>query len=168
MISTRTCLTHALKGLGCLCAAFLATAAAAEDCTQWDVPAGYSLDQDNGYKVELLNGLSGKAQYWPSTTRSPIVNGDVFDGVVSTKKISFKIHWQNGAVGAYDGDITRKGYVRGTTRDQSGASAGFVGRILKCAASAPPPQDSSPLRPKRGPFTTRQPDVIRRPDGGVR
>jgi hypothetical protein len=153
--------------LGCLCGAFLATAAAADESTQWNVPPGYSLDQGNGYKVQLLNGLSGKAQYWPTTTRSPIVNGDVFDGLVTAKKISFKIHWQNGAVGAYDGDVTRNGHVRGTTRDQNtGASTDFVGRILKCAAS--PPQAPGELHPKRGPFTTRQPDVIRRPDGGVR
>jgi hypothetical protein len=153
-----------------LCGASFPLAAVAEDCTRWNVPAGYTLNQDNGYRVKLLNGLSGRAQYWPASTRSPVVNGDVFGGLVSGSKLSFKVNWQNGASGSYDGDITRNGYVRGVTRDQkTGAAAGFVGAILKCAAmTPPPPQQSSGSQKPRPPIITRQPDVIRKPDGDVR
>jgi hypothetical protein len=162
-------LTHVHASLSLLCGALIASSAAAGDCAQWNVPAGYSLDQNNGYKVKLLGGLGGQAQYWPATTRTPIVNGDVFDGLITAKKISFKIRWQNGAVGAYDGDVNANGFVRGVTRDQSGGSAGFVGQKLKCAAAPPPPpQDTTPLKPKHGPFTTQQPDVISKPEGEAR
>lgn len=161
---------HALVTLCFLCGASVSFAAAAEDCARWNVPAGYMLNQDNGYKVKLVSGLSGRAQYWPASTRSPIVNGDVFGGVVSGTKLSFKVNWQNGASGSYDGDITRNGYVRGVTRDQkTGAAAGFVGAILKCAATTPPPpSQSSGSQKPRPPIITRQPDVIRKPDGDVR
>ncbi len=146
-----------------LLALVLPASPAEAGCT---VPPGYSLDQTNGYKVRLLTGLSGKAQYWPSSTRTPIVTGDVFDGVLSQTKISFRIHWQNGAVGIYDGDVTG-GYVKGITRDQrTGASAGFVGGILTCA-SPPPPQPSG-LQTPHPPIITRQPDVIRKPGGIVK
>lgn len=163
-------LTYALASLTFLCGASFSLTAAAEDCAQWNVPAGYTLNQDNGYKVKLVNGLSGRAQYWPATTRSPIVNGDVFGGVVSGSKLSFKVNWQNGASGSYDGDITRNGYVRGVTRDEkTGAAAGFVGAILKCAATTPPPPPQSwGSQKSRPPIIVRQPDVIRKPDGDVR
>jgi len=153
-----------------LCFGPLALASAAEaGCAQWNVPAGYTLNQDNGYKVKLVNGLSGKAQYWPVTTRTPIVNGDVFGGLITAKKISFKVHWQNGATGSYDGDVAGAGHVQGTTRDQkTGASAGFVGGILKCAAAPPPPAQSSGAKKPPSAIITRQPDVIRKPDGDVR
>jgi hypothetical protein len=145
------------------------TSAARADCAQWNVPAGYSLNQANGYRVKLLSGLSGNAQYWPVTTRSPIVNGDVFGGLITAKKISFKIHWQNGATGSYDGNVSTNGHVQGTTRDQrTGASAGFVGGTLKCAAAPPPPAQSSGAKKPRPAIITRQPDVIRKPDGDVR
>lgn len=114
-------------------------------CSTWNVPAGYTLNQNNGYKVKLLTGLSGKAQYWPATTRTPIVNGDVFAGLVTATKISFKIRWQNGAVGAYDGDVTPNGYVRGSSRDErSGDTTTFVGAILKCAAEESAGPQSKP------------------------
>lgn len=146
------------------------SSSAKADCAQWNVPAGYSLNQDNGYKVKLLSGLSGRAQYWPATTRSPVVNGDVFGGVVSGSKLSFKVHWQNGASGSYDGDITRNGHVRGVTRDQkTGAAAGFVGAILKCAATIPPsPPQSSGAKKSLPHIITRQPDAIRKTDGEPR
>ena len=159
-----------LLSLCFLCGASFSFATAAEDCARWNVPAGYTLNQDNGYKVKLVNGLNGRAQYWPATTRSPIVNGDVFDGVVSGIKLSFKVNWQNGASGSYDGDITRNEYVRGVTRDQrTGAAAGFVGAILKCAVTTPPPpSQSSGSQKPRPPIITRQPDVIRKSDGEPR
>lgn len=133
---------------GLLLGAAATASAATAVCSQWQVPPGYSLNQTNGYKVQLVNGLSGRAQYRPSTSKGAWTSGDVFAGLLTASKIRFKIRWQNGALGAYDGDVSSNGHVRGVTRDQHGNSASFVGAILKCAATEPPPsKESSGIKP---------------------
>ena len=160
-------LTLLVAGLICFCVGNLSPAAAAEkECAQWTVPLPWiGLYQDNGFNVILTpeedqrHGIRGQASYSSGGDKTY----GLFEGHVTSKKIVFTVHWNNGSEGGYEGTISPQGYVEGFTYDKNaqGSNAGFkISDLLNCTKWVAPESPPSPPPQQQSSGPQPPPDVI--------
>ena len=106
-------------------------------CQKWEKD-GFSIFQGaTGFPLSFLNlsqsrttGLSGTAQYLDNNGRR--IHGAV-SGSIGADFFQITVHWENGAVGTYVGQIGPDGKTSGTTTDQERNPETFSGVApLKC------------------------------------
>ena len=71
-----------------------------------------------GYKLYLRRTSESWDPYkatFIGTAAQQHITGDVFDGLVLARYISFKVRWSNSQVGEYQGELSTDGVIRGNT-----------------------------------------------------
>jgi hypothetical protein len=140
-------------------------------CKEWKLNE-FTIKQTNGFFVwgfpRSLGGgrFEGGIRYYPAKEDEPdkpdglsAVEGKM-EGSVSGDDVSFTVHWNNGALAEYTGQISEAGFVDGKTVDKlnPGSTAGWsqvpwgggklepAAACMDVAAPAAPPPDTRPVR----------------------
>ncbi|MGH6825546.1 hypothetical protein [Methyloceanibacter sp.] len=152
-----------LVGGAALLSAF-ASAAHAASCRQWDITGSWTIEQTNGFLVDLKlqqdgNDLRGTASFTTSATDTGTGN---LDGSIDGNSIQITIYWggRSGAIGEYKGTINPRGRLEGDTFDRMNpvSRAGWHSLQTggRCVDSGVTPQ-SAPGVPV--PVTPKEPDL---------
>lgn len=131
-------------------------AQASAQCEQWDLSGGWTLDQNDGYRVEMNlkqigTELSGTAAYAHSRGAGRAVGGTV-KGTIVGDGYDAEITWDKGGVGVYrgtliptpgPGDSTSR-LMDGTVTNKANPSSPVRWsrrEKIKCTGSASPPAE---------------------------
>jgi hypothetical protein len=97
-------------------------------CAEWNLAGSRSIDQGNGFHLELSlkqdgETLSGTAWYGEITRNAEETyetNRDAgVGGHIDGAKVDFEVQWTGGQVGVYSGGIDAQGRLSGSTYDRA-------------------------------------------------
>lgn len=123
-------------------------AQAAPPCKEWEFPAGFALNQSDGFTIQIPTAGSsagpGQATYFKEGIQPSIGTPS---GGINGKQIDITIPWSNNSTGTFRGFINPDGSVRGTSESSGGFRGSWnANKPMVCAdaVSTPPVGDPNP------------------------
>jgi hypothetical protein len=128
----------------------------AAPCSQWGFNGQTTFQQSDGWQLRFTStgsSAQGPAQaldgHFPDTGQPK--HGNITGGVVNGQGIDISVHWDNGTVSKYSGEVDAKGGVTGNiyvpAQDPSVTGkdvASYTASGLKCITFAAPPAPPGP------------------------